>query len=99
MPKVILYRLLQFPLILAVIYLLTFLLARVAPGDPFVNERNLDPLVTERLKKKYPAESPAKFLAWFPWTMITAGVFVPSMQYREWSVNDIVKASLPVTIT
>src|SRR5204863_1542168 len=99
MYKVLLWRIAQVPLILAVIYLLTFLLAWVAPGDPFVNERNLDPLVTERLKKKYHAESPAKFLAWYPWNIITTGDFGPSMQYREWSVNDIVKASLPVSIT
>lgn len=99
MHKIILYRLLQFPLILAVIYVLTFLLAWVAPGDPFVNERNLDPIVQERLKKKYHAESPGKFLAYYPYAIITTGDFGPSMQYREWSVNDIVKASLPVSIT
>src|SRR5882762_6736407 len=99
MHKVILYRLLQFPLILAVIYLLTFLLAWVAPGDPFTNERNLDPIVRERLAKKYHAESAVKFLAWYPINVITSGDFGPSMQYKEWSVNDIVKSSLPVSIT
>src|SRR6478672_812753 len=99
MHKVILYRLLQFPLILAVIYLLTFLLAWVAPGDPFVNERNLDPIVQERLKTKYHAQSPCKFLAYYPYAIITSGDFGPSMQYREWSVNDIIKSSLPVSVT
>src|SRR4051812_38021439 len=90
MHKIILYRLLQFPLILAVIYILTFLLAWVAPGDPFTNERNLDPIVRERLAKKYHAESPVKFLAWYPWNIVAHGDFGPSMQYKEWSVNDIV---------
>jgi oligopeptide transport system permease protein len=99
MHKVILYRLLQVPLILAVIYVLTFLLAWVAPGDPFVNERNLAPIVQEQLKKKYHAESAWGFLVWYPRNIITSGDFGPSMQYREWSVNDIVKASLPVSIT
>src|SRR2546421_9264215 len=99
MHKVILYRLLQFPLILAIIYLLTFLLAWVAPGDPFVNERNLDPIVRERLAKKYHAESPLKFLAWYPYNILRSGDFGPSMQYKEWSVNDIVKSSLPVSVT
>ena len=37
MAKFIAIRLLQFPLILAVIYLLTFWLVWVAPGDPFQN--------------------------------------------------------------
>src|SRR5882757_6171159 len=99
MHKVILYRLLQFPLILAVIYLLTFLLAWIAPGDPFVNERNLDPLVVERLAKKYHARSKAEFLAWYPYNVIRYGDLGPSMQYKEWSVNDIVKSSLPVSVT
>src|SRR5262245_8176635 len=99
MHKVILYRLLQFPLILAVIYVLTFLLAWVATADPFVNERNLDPLVTQRLKEKYHAETARGFLLWYPRAIITTGDFGPSMQYREWSVNDIIKSSLPVSVT
>src|SRR5436190_11757002 len=99
MHKVILYRLLQFPLNLAVIYLMTFLLAWVAPGDPFTNERNLDPVVRERLAKKYHAESAVKFLAWYPINIITSGDFGPSMQYKEWSVNDIIKSALPVSVT
>ena len=39
MAKFILFRVLQFPLILGVIYLLTFALAWAAPGSPFQNER------------------------------------------------------------
>ena len=99
MYKVILYRLLQFPLILAVIYLLTFLLAWVAPGDPFVNERNMDPIVVENLKKRFHAESATQFLTYYPYNVIRHGDFGPSMNYREWSVNDIIFASLPVSVT
>src|SRR5437868_2264302 len=100
MHKVILYRLLQFPLILAVIYLLTFLLAWVAPGNPFAaGERNLDPVVAEMLKKKFHADSAWEFLAYYPVQILTKGDFGWSMQYREWSVNDIIKASLPVSVT
>src|SRR5688572_4603588 len=99
MAKVILYRLLQCPLILAVIYLLTFLLAWVAPGDPFANERNMDPVVVENLKRRFHAESAWQFLAFYPRNVLLRGDFGPSMQYREWSVNDIVRASLPVSVT
>jgi oligopeptide transport system permease protein len=99
MHKVLLYRLLQFPLILAVIYILTFLLAWVAPGDPFVNERTLDPGVKKRLEEKYHAGSAREFLIWYPRNIITTGDFGPSMQYKEWTVNDIIKTSLPVSIT
>jgi oligopeptide transport system permease protein len=99
MLKVILFRLLQFPLILAVIYLLTFLLAWVAPGDPFTNEKNLDPVVKERLKERFHADNAWKFLGYYPLQIITKGDLGRSMKYREWSVNDIVKRSLPVSVT
>ena len=98
MPKVIAYRLLQFPLILAVIYLLTFLLAWVAPGDPFANERTMDPLVVQGLKERFHAETPWKFLAYYPRNVLL-GDFGPSLHYKGWDVNDIIWASLPVSIT
>src|SRR5688572_29012271 len=98
MHKVILYRLIQFPLILAVIYLLTFLLAWVAPGNPFVNERNMDPIVVENLKKRFHAESAWQFLTYYPLNVVTRGDFGPSMEYKEWSVNDIIFAGLPVSV-
>ena len=51
-------RLVQFPLILAVIYLTTFALVWWAPGDPFamLNERN-NPEAAEQLKRQFNAES------------------------------------------
>jgi oligopeptide transport system permease protein len=99
MLKVILYRLLQFPLILAVIYLLTFLLAWVAPGDPFANERNVDPVISQVLKEQFHADKPFKFLRHYPYRILVHGDFGWSMQYREFSVNSIIKSGLPVSIT
>lgn len=99
MAKVILYRLLQFPLILAVIYVLTFLLCWTAPGDPFSGERNLDEAVKQQLRQQFHADSPLKFLAYYPWQIIRHGDLGKSMKYREWSINDIVKQSLPVSVT
>lgn len=99
MPKVILYRLLQFPLILGIIYVLTFLLAWVAPGDPFVNERNMDPIVVANLKQRFHAGNAWEFLGFYPWNVVRHGDFGWSMQYREWSVNDIIGSALPVSVT
>jgi oligopeptide transport system permease protein len=99
MYKVIAYRLLQFPLILAVIYLLTFLLAWVAPGDPFANERTMDPVVVEGLKKRFHADSSWQFLTYYPANILLRGDFGPSMRYKGWNVNDIIWASLPVSVT
>src|SRR4051794_26034610 len=99
MHKMIAYRLLQFPMILAVIYLITFMLCWVAPGDPFTTEKNLDPAVQENLRKQFHADSPAQFLAYYPWQIIRHGDLGSSMRYREWSINDIVGQSLPVSVT
>lgn len=99
MPKLILYRLLQFPLILAIIYLLTFLLVWVAPGSPFETERAIDPMVLESLKKQFHADSAATFLAWYPWQIITQGNFGDSLFYRGWTVNDIIGSALPISIS
>jgi len=99
MTKVILWRLAQFPVILAIIYLLTFLLAWVAPGDPFVNEKNMDPTVVASLKQRFHATSAIEFLTFYPYNILRHGDFGPSMQYREWSVNDIIGTALPVSVT
>ena len=99
MNKVILLRILQFPLILAIIYLTTFVLAWVAPGDPFQNARKLDPIVARTLKRQFHAESAKSFLAYHAWSVIRHGNFGPSMKYPEWSVNRIIADGLPVSMT
>lgn len=99
MSKLLFFRILQFPLVLAVIYLLTFLMAWVAPGDPFTNEKNLDPIVKESLKKRFHADSALQFLTYYPYRIITSGDFGNSMLYKEWSVTDIIKSALPVSVT
>jgi oligopeptide transport system permease protein len=99
MHKVLLYRLLQFPLILGIIYLLTFLLVWVAPGNPFAGEKNMDPVVVQTLKERFHADSAWQFLGWYPRNVLFHGDFGWSMQYREWSVNDIIWTALPVSVT
>src|SRR5687768_11727708 len=99
MHKLILFRLLQFPLILAIIYLLTFALAWVAPGDPFQNERNVDPVTTAMLKREYHAESAWGFLYHHAGSIVTRGDFGPSMKYPERPVNSIIAEGLPVSVT
>ena len=97
MAKVIAYRLLQFPLILAVIYLITFLLVWVAPGSPFAGDRKLDPFVEQTLKEKYHAGSAWEFLGYYPFQMIR-GDFGPSLIHKEWGVHEIILVSLPVSV-
>jgi oligopeptide transport system permease protein len=93
-------RLLQFPLILAIIYLATFALAWVAPGSPFEqNDRSLDQLAKERLQREFHADSAWRFLAHYPRRILLHGDFGPSMVQKGWSVNAILSAALPVSVT
>ena len=94
------WRLAQFPLILAIIYLITFAFVWVAPGSPFgQSERKLNAEAEQALKQKFHAESWQQFLGYYPYNVVLRGDFGPSMQYGEWSVNDILKSALPVSIT
>src|SRR5579864_7800534 len=98
MTKFILWRLVQFPLILAVIYLITFLLAWVAPGSPFEQtERRMDPIALEQLKQQFHADKWYKFLGYYPLKMLE-GDLGPSMVYKGWTVNDVMRTTLPVSI-
>jgi oligopeptide transport system permease protein len=93
------WRIAQFPLILAIIYLITFWFVWVAPGSPFgQGERQLNAQAKEALERKFHAQSATSFLAYYPARVLTTGDFGPSMQYAEWSVNDILKSALPVSI-
>ena len=99
MTRYLLWRTAQFPLVLAVIYLLTFLLAWVAPGSPFQqSDRKLDPLVEQQLKTQYHAATPWQFLGYYPLAMLR-GDFGPSMTHQGWSVGQIIASSLKVSVT
>jgi len=97
--KFLLWRLIQFPFILAVIYLITFLLAWVAPGNPFEQtDRKLDPVALAQLQKQYHAEHWYTFLGYYPLRMVH-GDLGPSMAYKGWTVNDVMRSALPVSVT
>ncbi len=100
MARFIAWRLLQFPLTLAAVYLITFLLAWVAPGSPFDrSERSLPPEVLAAVKERMHAGSAWEFLAWYPYNLIAHGDFGYSLNYEEWTVNDILQSALPVSVT
>lgn len=100
MKKVLLYRLLQFPLILAVIYLLTFLLIWVAPGSPFASEsRAMNPEALRQLAQRFNADSSWRFLTYYPVRIVTEFDFGPSMVKRGFSVRELIFDGLPISMT
>lgn len=99
MTRFVLWRVAQFPLIIAIIYLITFLLAWVAPGSPFDQpDKVMDPVAKQQLEQQFHADHWYRFLGYYPWRMLH-GDLGPSMFYKGWSVNDVLRASLPVSVT
>jgi oligopeptide transport system permease protein len=98
MTKLILWRIAQLPLILAIIYLVTFLLAWVVPGSPFDGEKNISDHAKLALKEKFHADTPTGFLTYYPYRIVTQGDFGPSMHYKGQFVNEIIGRSLPVSV-
>ena len=90
-------RLWQYPLILAVIYVVTFLLVWVAPGTPFnTGERTLTPEVEAALRAKFNAQSALGFLTHYPVRMVQ-GDFGPSFSNPNQDVQEIIADRLPVS--
>ncbi len=98
MVRFVLSRLVQFPLILAVIYLTTFAMVWIAPGDPLQSgERQMDPADLEILRRDFNADSPWRFLASYP-VKLLKGEMGPSFQRRGTQVEDIIADRLPVSL-
>jgi len=105
MIRLIAYRLLQLPLILAVIFLVTFALAWIVPGNPLENPegRRPPPEVQAAMMRQYNLDSPGSFLVGY-----LRGVFIgseqypapdfgPSLIYRTERVSEIIGSALPVS--
>jgi oligopeptide transport system permease protein len=100
MARFIAWRIVQLPLILAVVYLITFALVWMAPGSPYeTNDRVMSEAAKTELKTRFHAQSWETFLAYYPWQIIRNGDFGPSLQYEGWTVNDIMRTALPVSMS
>ncbi len=111
MTSLVLRRLLQLPLILLVIYTVTFLLAWLIPGNPLENPegRRPPPEVQEAMLERYNLHSPAAF--YFDYLGKASGVSYllglhdrpfdlgPSLTHQDWSVGEILASGLPVSMT
>jgi oligopeptide transport system permease protein len=99
MGRLIASRLLQLPIILTVIFLVTFSLLLLSPGNPFDRnpERPLDPEIIKRLTEKYKFNDPIGFVAKYVTNVATKFDFGDSLQYRDRSVRDIILQGLPVS--
>jgi oligopeptide transport system permease protein len=110
-------RLVQLPIILAVIYTLTLALAWGIPGNPLENPEGRKPPeeVQEAMLAQYNLNSFPAF--YFSYLYNASGVawvsskvaggdprervfdLGPSLMYEDWTVNEIIAGSLPVSVT
>nr|WP_246033019.1 ABC transporter permease subunit [Rhodobacter xinxiangensis] len=81
-----------------IIVTLTFFAIRLAPGGPFDLERPLDPLIMANLERAYNLDAPLwkQYLIYLG--NLIRGDLGPSFARRDFSVNDLFAAGLPVSI-
>ncbi len=104
-------RLLQLPLIVLVVYTITFMLAWSIPGNPLENPEGRRPPaeIVEAMRKQYRLDDPVAF--YFDYLGKASGVSYvlgrhdrpfdlgPSLKQPDWNVNEILATGLPVSIT
>lgn len=98
MSRLILWRLVQLPALLLVIYSVTFVLVWVVPGNPLETEgRKPSKEVAEAMAAIYNLDDPVTF--YFDYlSHAVRGELGPSLVYKDWTVNEIVAGALPVSI-
>ncbi len=92
-------RLLQLPLILAVVFTLTFVLVWVMPGSPLEREgvRRVSPEVEAAMRRRYHLDSPVTFAYQYLEGIVTRGDLGPSLANPGQSVAGILGRGLPVS--
>ncbi len=76
-----------------------FFLMRVAPGGPFDSEMVLPPDIKANLNARYHLDEPVlqqyfRFLG-----QVAVFDFGPSIQYKDWTVNELIGQGIPVSLT
>ena len=84
---------------LAAVLILSFVLMRLAPGGPFDGERALDPETRAALTSAYGLDQPLPTQIALYVGRIAHGDFGPSLVYRDFTVTDLVRQGLPVSLT
>ncbi len=111
-------RLAQAPLIVLVVYTITFLLAWALPGSAVINDEGRQPpaAVLEAMERQYNLHDPWVFYweylekasgveyarARLGWTQRRSEApvfdFGPSLRHQDWTVNEIIASTLPVSV-
>jgi oligopeptide transport system permease protein len=86
------------PTLLAVITA-CYILVHAAPGGPFDAERNVSAAVLANLQAKYHLDEPPFWQYVHYLNNLLHGDLGASFRYADWSVNDLVAAALPISLS
>ena len=76
-----------------------FFMMRMAPGGPFDTEKLLPPEIQANLEAKYHLDEPLLQQYFRYMGQIAVLDFGPSFQYKDWTVNELIAQSYPVSLT
>ena len=83
---------------LLVIITLAFLLLHAAPGGPFDSQKQIPPAIKANIERMYHLDEPL-YKQYFRYLgSILRGDFGPSYQYRDTTVNEIIRQGFPIDV-
>ncbi|MCG6200301.1 oligopeptide ABC transporter permease OppB [Psychromonas antarctica] len=95
--KFILKRVIEAIPTLLILITISFFLMRFAPGSPFSSERTLPPQVMQNINAKYGLDKPVMEQYTTYLVNVLQGDLGPSFKYKDYTVNELVAAALPVS--
>ncbi|MFD1382269.1 oligopeptide ABC transporter permease OppB [Rhodanobacter aciditrophus] len=82
---------------LLVLITISFFLMHAAPGSPFSSERSLPPEVLANINAKYHLDEPVINQYFRYLGGLLQGDFGPSFRYKDFSINELIEQSFPVS--
>jgi oligopeptide transport system permease protein len=99
MARHVLRRLLGLIPTLLILITVAFFLMRVAPGGPFDSEMELPPDIEANLNARYHLDEPLLQQYFRYLGQVAVLDFGPSIQYKDWTVNELIAQGIPVSLT
>jgi oligopeptide transport system permease protein len=84
---------------LLILIVISFILMKIAPGNPFTGEKKLPRDVLNNIYARYGLDKPDwQQLLDYVWNIVAHFDFGPSFKYKDRTVNDIIAQGFPVTL-
>ncbi|MFC0309838.1 oligopeptide ABC transporter permease OppB [Gallibacterium trehalosifermentans] len=96
--KLIFRRILEAIPTLFILITVSFFMMRLAPGSPFSSEKNYPPEVIANIEAKYHLNEPLLVQYGIYLKDLAHGDFGPSFKYKDYTVNQLVADSFPVSL-